>query len=149
MWAEIENKFREQEVQRYHIYSVHNTQESKYSNRISAVFVTQNHNGIFYFLAFSAKRSIRSQNHSAAIYLRFTRTITGFHWPHSSHKSGSLEMMYFLGGSFVPMILFQQSRQNSAIIITPLYDSITALQLQCILSECADVNYMQYKCIAR
>ncbi len=58
-------------------------------------------------------------------------------------------MMYFLGGSFVPMILFQQSRQNSAIIITPLYDSITALHLQCILSGCTDVNYMQYICIAR
>lgn len=78
---------------------------------------------VFYFLSSSAKRSIRSQNHSAAIYLRFTRTITGFHWPHSSHKSGSLERMYFQGGSFVPMILFQQPRQNSAIIITPIYDS--------------------------
>ena len=94
----------------------------------------------FYFPPSSVKRLIRWQNHSAARYLHFTRTMTGFHWPHSSHRSGSLEIMYFLGESFVPMILFQQSKQYSAIDITLLYDITSALQMQCILLEPHDVN---------
>ena len=38
------------------------------------------------------------------------------------------------------MILFQQSKQNSAIPITLLQNTIYALQLQCILSEITAVN---------
>ena len=66
--------------------------------------------------------------------------ITGFHSRHSSQKSGSLERMYFSGGSFEPIILFQQSKQNSAIHITLLQNNIYALQMQCILSEITAVN---------
>ena len=57
-------------------------------------------------------------------------------------------MMYFLGGSFVPMILFQQSRQNSAIIITPIYDS-KCIAIAMYTFGVRRVNYMQYICIAR
>ena len=48
--------------------------------------------------------------------------------------------MYFPGGSFAPIILFQQSKQNSAIDITLFQNNIYALQLQCILSDIAGIN---------
>ena len=52
----------------------------------------------------------RNQNRSAIITL--------LHSPHSSHISAYNDRTYFLLASFVPLILFQQSIQNSATLIT-------------------------------
>ena len=90
----------------------------------------------------------REETHSATRYHFLTRIITGFHRRHSSQKSGFRDSTNFSFGSLVSMILFQQSRQNSAIkhtsqtvyqiclanamhIFSYLFCKLLAIQLHC------------------
>ena len=61
----------------------------------------------------------RSRIHSFAKYRILSRMMTGFHSPHPSHKSGTLENRNFPSGSWVPVILFQHSRFQTEFSHSP------------------------------
>jgi len=60
-------------------------------------------------------------------------TTTRFISSHPSHNSGYFERTNFLGGSFVPLISFQQSTQYSATVITSFQKTPTNVGILRIL----------------